>query len=119
MLDGQSLASSMLRFVKPTQSINIEALDCSKAHIATATSSQFKTEGGVGINKLADIAFEDGGKEGREDEWGEKRNVDDDSEEENADDKDADTEAVENEEVCSYDVLYSDIFDGLCLFQTN
>lgn len=110
ILEDQSLASSMLRFVKRT-SINIETLDCSEAHTATATSSQSETEGAVGIDELADIAFEDGGKEGREDGGGEKRKVDADSDEENADDKNADAEAVENKEVSCNDVLYSDISD--------
>ena len=111
IFENMSLARSMLRFVQPTQTINIEALDCSEAYTATATPSKSETESGVGIDELTDIALKDGGKEGREDEGGDKINVDADSGKENADDNDALAETFENEEVCSSDVLYSDISD--------
>ena len=101
----------MLWFLQPTSTINIEALHCREAYTATAVSSISEAEGGVGIDKITDIAFKDGGKKGREYEGGEKTNVDVDSGEENADDNDAETESVENEKVCSSDVLYSDISD--------
>ena len=49
----------MLRYVKPTLTLNIEALDCNESCTsATAKPPKSETEVGVGI----DIAFKDGGK---------------------------------------------------------
>lgn len=106
ILEDQSLASSMLRFVKPTSTTH-EGVDISDTHIAT--SSQSETDGGIEFDELADITLEDGGKEGE----GEgSRNIDAGSEcsdDRISVDKEADTETVEDEEVCGNEVLYSDI----------